>query len=350
MTEALFYEKQEADKVRCRLCPHNCIILPGKSGFCGVRKNIDGRLESLVYGKASSAAVDPIEKKPLFHFKPSTLVFSLGTLGCNMHCGHCQNWNISHVVLAESPKECKLFEIDVEKPTEYISPEKAVQLALQYDCEGIAWTYNEPTVWFEYTLDTAKLAKEKGLYTVYVTNGYINQEPLDMIGPFLDAYRVDVKAFSDETYKKLAKVPHIKPVLDSAVRAKQKWGMHVEIVTNIIPSINDDAAQLGGIASWIKDYLGEETPWHVTRFTPCLEYKGLMSTPQESLEKAYEIGKKAGLKHVYLGNMPMHSLENTYCPKCGALIIEREGFEVISYNIENGKCSYCCFGLSGFVF
>lgn len=350
MSQALFFEKEKNDKVRCRLCPHNCLIAPDKSGFCGVRKNTGGTLESLVYGKVSSAAVDPIEKKPLFHFKPASLVFSMGTLGCNMHCGHCQNWNISHVVLAESPKDCRIFEIGVEKPTEFISPERAVELAIEHDCEGIAWTYNEPTVWFEYTLDTAKLAKEKGLYTVYVTNGYINPDPLDMIGPYLDAYRVDVKAFSAEAYKKLAKVPDFKPVLESAVRAKRKWGMHVEIVTNIIPSLNDDPEQLKGIASWIFDELGPDTPWHVTRFTPCLEYKDLPQTPEETLEKAYEIGKNRGLKFVYLGNVPMHGFENTYCHQCGALIIERQGFDIMSYNIEHGKCAYCSSELPGFVF
>lgn len=350
MREALFYERSDKEKVRCLLCPHNCLIAPDRSGFCGVRKNVGGKLESLVYGKVSSAAVDPIEKKPLFHFKPSTLVFSLGTLGCNMHCGHCQNWQISHVVLAESPKESKLFEIDVEKPTEYVSPEKAVQLAIQHDCQGIAWTYNEPTVWFEYTLDTAKAAKASGLYTVYVTNGYINPEPLDAIGPYLDAYRVDVKAFTKDAYKKLSKVPDFRPVLDSAVRARKKWNMHVEIVTNIVPTVNDDDAQLKGIASWIAKDLGDDVPWHVTRFTPCLEYKHLEHTPESTLERAYDIGKNAGLKYVYLGNVPMHGNENSYCPKCGALIIERQGFDVVGNNIENGKCSYCSLELSGWVF
>jgi len=341
MSKALFYEKLDSGKVKCTLCPHFCVIPEGKVGFCGVRTNKDGELDSLVYGKVSAAAVDPIEKKPLFHFKPSSLVFSLGTLGCNMHCGHCQNWEISHVILAESFKEGKVYEIPKEKPTEYISPERAVEMAIQYDCEGIAWTYNEPTVWFEYTLDCARLAKEKGLYTVYVTNGYINPEPLDMIGPYLDAYRVDLKGFSNDFYKKVAKVPDFKPVLDSAVRAKKKWDMHVEIVTNIIPTMNDDDEQLNGISRWIKESLGENTPWHVTRFTPCLEYAKLNVTPEETLEKAYEIGKKNGLKHVYVGNVFGHQLENTYCPKCGNLIIEREGFDVVSFNIENGKCIYC---------
>lgn len=341
MKEGLFYEKLKEGIVKCTLCPHFCKIAKKKAGFCGVRVNTDGVLESLIYGKVSSMAADPIEKKPLFHFKPSTLVFSMGTLGCNMHCGHCQNWEISHMILAESPKQNKVYEIMQERPTQYVSPEQAVEMALQNDCEGIAWTYNEPTVWFEYTLDCARIAKEKGLYTVYVTNGYINPEPLDMIGPYLDAFRVDIKGFTDEFYRKVARVPDIKPVLESAIRAKQKWGMHIEIVTNVIPTLNDDDFQLKSIAKWIKENLGEKTPWHVTRFHPCLEYKDLPMTPEKTLEKAYEIGKAYGLKYVYLGNVPGHQLENSYCPNCGNKIIEREGFDVLSIDIEENKCVYC---------
>ncbi len=351
MKEALFYKKLEQnDKVQCFLCPHNCVISLDRAGFCGVRKNIGGKLYSLVYEKVSSAAVDPIEKKPLFHFKPATLVFSIGTLGCNMHCGHCQNWNISHVVLAESPKDAKLYQVSVENPTEYLSPEQAVELAIKYDCDSIAWTYNEPTIWFEYTLDTAKLAKAKGLRTIYVTNGYINLEPLDMIGPYLDAYRVDIKAFNKEAYKKLSKIPDFQPVLEAIIRAKTKWNMHIEVVTNIIPTLNDDETQLNGIAKWIKENLGENTPWHVTRFTPYLEFEKIMPTPIETLEKAYRIGIENGLNYVYLGNVPMHELENTYCPNCKALLIERQMYDVVTFNIEDGKCVYCSFPLSGFVF
>lgn len=350
MKEALFYKKLEDKKVKCELCPHYCTILPDKCGFCGVRKNIDGVLYSLIYSKVSSVAVDPIEKKPLFHFKPSSLVFSLGTLGCNMHCGHCQNWTISHVVLAESPKESKIYEVAVERPTEFLSPEKAVEMALEYDCQSIAWTYNEPTIWFEYTLDTAKLAKQNNLCTVYVTNGYINLEPLDEIGPYLDVFRVDIKAFTDETYKKLAKVKSFKPILDATLQAKNKWNMHIEVVTNVIPTLNDDSEQLTNIAKWIKENLGKNTPWHITRFTPYLEYKNLPATPIETLERAYEIGKDIGLNYVYLGNVFMHEYENTYCPNCGSMIIQREGFDVIGFNIEDGKCIYCSFPLPGFVF
>ncbi|MDI6731680.1 MAG: AmmeMemoRadiSam system radical SAM enzyme [Candidatus Margulisbacteria bacterium] len=291
--EALFYKQLEGDKVQCTLCPWNCHIAPDKVGFCGVRKNIGGKLYSLIYGHPSSVAVDPIEKKPLFHFHPGTKVFSMGTWGCNMRCGHCQNWQISRATadLANS---------------DYVSPEQAIGMAKEYDCQGIAWTYNEPTIWFEYTLDCAKLAKQAGLYTVYVTNGYISFEALDTIAPFLDAYRVDVKGFTEELYLKLTKVRDFKPVLAAAERALKKWKMHVEVVTNIIPTLNDDDVQLSGIAKWIAEKLGQDIPWHVTRFFPHLEYKHLPPTDIEVMEHAKQIGHAAGLKYVYVGNVPGH--------------------------------------------
>jgi pyruvate formate lyase activating enzyme len=332
MKEALFYKKLDGQKVQCMLCPHNCVIPPQNSGTCGARVNEAGILDSIVYGRVSSLAIDAIEKKPLFHFYPGSLVYSMGTLGCNMKCSHCQNWQISHVLASER---------SFTRATEYISPETAVENALKNDCEGLAFTYNEPTVWFEYTLDTAKLAKENGLYTVYVTNGYINPEPLDMIGPYLDAFRVDIKGFGDEFYKEIAKVPSIKPVLESAVRAKKKWNMHVEAVTNIIPGKNDDPVILRGIARWIKTELGKETPWHVTRFVPCLEFLDLKATPIETLEMAQEIGCQEGLDYVYTGNVPSHRGENTYCPGCGEMVIERGGFSLMSYQIKSGRCKYC---------
>ncbi len=342
MHEAMFYKKMPDGRVKCSLCPHNCTIPEGKTGFCGVRANTGGILESLVYGKVSSMAVDPIEKKPLFHFNPSSLVMSFGTLGCTMHCGHCQNWEISHVILAESFDKNKVYEISQPRATEFISPEKAVDLALANDCDGIAWTYNEPTVWFEYTLDTAKLAKASGLYTVYVTNGYINQEPLEMIAPYLDAFRVDIKGFNNEFYRKVAKIPDFKPILDATIIAKKNLNMHVEIVTNIIPGENDDEEQLRGIARWIKTHLGAETPWHVTRFHPHLEFSETQATPVETLEAAHDIGIEEGLQFVYLGNVPGHEYESTYCPKCSNLIIERQGYEVVNFDIDDdNKCNFC---------
>ncbi|MCX5748710.1 MAG: AmmeMemoRadiSam system radical SAM enzyme [Candidatus Saganbacteria bacterium] len=342
MKEALFYKKLKDGYIRCDLCPHFCVIPDGKAGFCGVRVNRNAVLESMVYNKVSSKAVDPIEKKPLYNFNPSTLVFSMGTLGCNMHCSHCQNWEISHVILAESFDGSKIYEVAKERSTEIITPEQSVELALKNDCDGIAWTYNEPTVWFEYTLDSAKLAKQKGLYTVYVTNGYINPEPLEMIAPYLDAFRVDVKAFNNDFYRDVAKVPDMKPILTSASLAKNKHKMHVEIVTNIIPGMNDDDAQLNGIASWISKELGPDTPWHVTRFFPYLEFSSVMPTPIETLEKARSIGLKEGLQYVYLGNVSNHEYDNTYCPKCHSVVIEREGYNIVSYEIDaENKCLNC---------
>ena len=336
MNEALFYKKLDGQKVQCLLCPHNCVILTQEAGFCGARINEEGVLKSLVYGQVSSLAIDPIEKKPLFNFYPGSLVYSMGTLGCNMRCSHCQNWQISHVIAADKTSS---------RVTEYVSPETAVENALKNDCEGIAFTYNEPTIWFEYTLDTAKLAKENGLYTVYVTNGYINPEPLDAIGPYLDAFRVDIKGFGDEFYREVAKVPSIAPVLESAVRAKKKWNMHVEAVTNIIPGKNDDPVMLRKIAHWIKDGLGKETPWHVTRFMPCLEFLDIQATPLETLEMAQEIGLQEGLEYVYLGNVASHPGESTYCPNCGEMIIERSGFNLMTYEIKSGKCRYCGYNI-----
>ena len=261
--------------------------------MCGVRENKKGKLYSLIYEKACSVAADPIEKKPLYHFHQGSRVLSLGTYGCNMRCGHCQNWQIAHTN---------------EGPTDEIPPEQLVSLAKKNKCDGVAWTYNEPTIWFEYALDGAKLVKEAGLYTVFVTNGYINQEPLDMIAPYIDAYRVDVKGFNNDLYFKLAKIKDFSPVLKAAEREKKKWQKHVEIVTLVIPTINDDEKQLNGIANWIAGSLGTDTVWHVTRFFPYLEFKHLPPTPVETLEKAQAIGTGAGLKHVYLGNVPNHPL------------------------------------------
>jgi pyruvate formate lyase activating enzyme len=340
LKEAMLYEKLPDNKVKCNLCPWRCRISVGKGGICGVRQNIDGKLYSLIYGKVSSVAADPIEKKPLFHFHPGTQVLSFGTYGCNMRCGHCQNWQISHVVMVKGIEPGKTYFVEREPMTEYISPERAISLAKETNSSGIAWTYNEPTIWFEYTYDTAKLAKEAGLYTAYVTNGYITPEALDTIGPYLDAYRLDIKGFTDEFYFKLAKIKDFKPVLEAGIRAKKEWGMHVEVITLVIPTMNDDDAQLKGIADWIVRNLGPETPWHVTRFVPYLEYSHLPPTPVKTLEKAQKIGFDAGLEFVYVGNVPGHAGENTYCPKCKKLLIERLGYQTEVKHVVDGKCEF----------
>lgn len=291
--EALFYQPLPEGKVQCDLCPWNCKISEGKVGVCGVRKNEDGKLYSLIYNQVSSVAIDPIEKKPLSHFHSGTKVFSVGTFGCNLLCGHCQNWQIAHV----KPEAGAVSSLKV------ITPEQLVQMALESGSAGIAWTYNEPTIWFEYCYDGARLAKPAGLYTVWVTNNYINQEPLDQIAPYLDAYRVDVKGFNSEAYFKLANIKDFQPILLAAERAKNKWHLHVEIVTLIIPTINDDDQQLQGIVEWIVAKLGPDTVWHINRFFPYLEFAHLEPTPMATLEKARKIGHNAGLKHVFIGNV-----------------------------------------------
>lgn len=330
MREAMLYEKLKGSAVRCNVCQWRCVIQPGKYGLCRVRRNADGVVQLLNYAEVSSMAVDPIEKKPLFHFHPKTLAFSLGGWGCNFHCRHCQNWQISCQVPWESRRESR-----------QIYPKAAASLARKQDCKGIAWTYNEPGIWLEYTLDSARLAKEQGLYTVYVTNGYSTTEALDSIGPYLDAWRVDVKGFSDEFYKRLARVQKWRGILEVAERAKKHWGMHVEVITNVIPTMNDDETQLRGIATWIRDGLGESTPWHVTRFHPQHELRGIPPTPVAALESAHAIGREIGLQFVYIGNVYDHDTENTYCPNCGKLVVLRTGYATDLAGVEGSRCRYC---------
>jgi len=329
--EGLLYEKLPGSRVRCNVCQWRCLINPGKYGVCRVRQNQDGVLQVLNYEQASSVAADPIEKKPLFHFFPGTVCYSMGSWGCNFHCRHCQNWTIS--CMAEPYRRGNGSHI--------ISPADAVKAAMAQGCDGISWTYNEPGIWFEYTLDSARLAKERGLYTVYVTNGYLTPEALDTIGPYLDAWRVDIKGFSDDLYRNLAGIPRWRGILDVAIRAQREWDMHVEVVTNVVPTMNDDDEQLGGIACWIRDSLGELTPWHVTRFYPQHDLTSVPPTPVKTLEKAHDIGQKAGLKFVYLGNVPGHGSENTVCYCCGKIVIERYGYQTELVGLNGSRCKFC---------
>jgi len=330
MHEAMLYEKLPGSRVQCHICQWHCTIGPGKSGVCRMYRNEGGILYNMNYGQASSIAADPIEKKPLFHFFPASLAFSIGGWGCNFHCQDCQNWEIS----CPETSEPWLGSREVQ-------PEAAIELAKRYQCRGIAWTYNEPSVWFEYTLDSARLAKENNLYTAYVTNGYLSPEALDAIGPYLDAWRVDIKGFSDSLYRNLARIRHWQGILEVARRAKDKWGMHIEVVTNIIPTMNDDDAQLEGIARWIKDELGELTPWHVTRFHPQHHMMNLPPTPVATLEHACSIGQKAGLKFIYTGNVPGHKSENTFCYNCGKLIVRRFGYQTEVVGLDGSSCKFC---------
>jgi pyruvate formate lyase activating enzyme len=325
--EAVLYEVLPGDRVRCHVCQWRCLLGPGKLGVCRMRVNRDGTVYVLNYAAVSSMAADHIEKKPLFHFFPGSYVFSLGTWGCNFHCRGCQNWQIS----------CG----DIPSGSQYLSPQREIELARQHGCRGVSWTYNEPAVWFEYTLDSARLARDNDLYTVYVTNGYLTPEALDAIGPWLDAWRVDIKGFSHGVYRELAGISNWRGILDVTRRARDKWNMHVEVVTNIVPSLSDDEEQLKGIAGWIRDNLGELTPWHVTRFHPLYEFSHLSATPVATLERAYAIGKEAGLKFVYLGNVPGHEHENTVCYSCGMTVVRRVGYDSEVVGLEGSRCKSC---------
>lgn len=337
MHKSLLFKPLEDKTLQCQVCQRRCKIAPEKKGFCKTRKNMHGELYSLIYGKVSSIRVSPIEIKPLFHFYPGSRWLSLGSLGCNFLCPGCQNWEISHA----DPEKGISF-------TEYISPEKAVQLAIGENCKGISWTYNEPTLSLEYTLDTAKMAKEQGLLTNYVTNGYITPEAMNLLGPSLDAYRVDLKGFSIHTYKRLANISDFKGILKIIKMAKEKWGMHIEIITNLTPGFNDSEEDLRNMARWIVDQLGPATPWHITRFVPHCKLSHLTYTPISKLEQARQIGMDNGLRYVYLGNVPGHPAENTYCPRCEKLLIERHNYQILKYNLKGNKCKYCNQQIAGY--
>lgn len=318
----------EGDSVRCGLCPHACLIKEGGTGVCGVRRNQAGVLIATTWGRVSSVAVDPIEKKPVFHYRPGSAVLSLGSVGCTMRCGHCQNWQISRAKTDDGVLSDLL-------------PEQVVGLALRHHCAGVAFTYNEPVIQAEYVRDCSRLAHEAGLFTVMVTNGYITQEGLDYLAGAIDVWRVDVKGMTDEAYRTLCRVPSVAPILAAAERAKRVHHMHVEVVTNVVPGINDDEAQLRALAAWIARDLGPETPWHITRFFPNLDFADKPPTPLPTLRLARDIGREAGLQHVYLGNIEEPGSEDTRCPGCGDLLVRRDGFAVIEELITDGRCPGC---------
>ena len=329
--EAPLYEKLANRRVRCYICQRYCKIADGKAGYCRTKVNANGTLYSTIWGVVSAANVDPIEMKPVFHYRPGTLVYSLGSYGCNFRCLFCQNWEIAYADGIASGGVCQ--------PN--MPPEEAVQLAIESGSQGMAWTYNEPAIWVDYALDCAKLAKKASFYTAYVTNGYATPEGLDLIGPYLDVYRVDIKSFSDDFYRKLIKVPRVQGILDVAKRAQEKWKIHVEAVTNVIPGWNDDEDNLRSIARWIRENLGDLTPWHVTRFFPYAQMAEVPPTPVETLERAVEIGRGEGLKFVYLGNVATKTGQNTYCPRDHKLAIQRTGYQTKVLAVtKEGKCQY----------
>jgi len=321
---ARYWTKLEDNKVRCELCPFRCVLKDGQVGVCRVRKNIGGKLYALNYGKVSSIAVDPIEKKPLFHFHPGSPVLSLSTVGCNMRCRHCQNWEISQV--------------GIEFPyLRDMSPEDVLEIARNY--EGIAWTYNEPVIWHEFTMDVSKMAKKEGLYTVYVTNGYINEEPLKEVLKYIDAFNVDVKAFSEDFYRRITG-GSLKPVLKT-VETAYRAGKHVEVTYLIIPTLNDSEKEIREFVSWVAG-LGTDIPVHFSRFFPMYKLTELPPTPVKKLHRAYEIAKEEGLEYVYLGNTWEPEYESTYCPNCGNLLIERVYYNTRIVGLtKDARCKKC---------
>jgi pyruvate formate lyase activating enzyme len=327
MHEAMLYTKIEDQKVSCHLCGRRCQIAEGKLGYCQVRKNKNGTLYSLVYGKACSANPDPIEKKPLWHFHPGSLVMSVATVGCNLNCMFCQNWQISH-------------ERDIIG--RQLSPTHIVDMALKTGCTGVSYTYTEPTIFFEYAYDTAKIAQERGLFNTFVTNGYMTPEAVETIAPYLDAATVDFKGNANPGfYKQFCNVPSVDPIFAS-LKAMKKAGIHIEITNLVVTEVGDDLQDSESLAQWIIEELGADTPFHLLRFYPHHKMSNLSPTPIKTLEAAMEASLRAGLKYVYLGNVPGHQGANTVCSNCGALIIERLGIQTTSVRLtREGHCPSC---------
>lgn len=328
MKEAMFYNRLEEGKVECYLCRHRCSISPSKRGICGVRENRDGRLYSLVYGRVISMNVDPIEKKPIFHLFPGSRSFSIATVGCNFRCLHCQNHEISQMPRDENGR----IEGNV------VEPSKIVSLAKQYNCKSISYTYTEPTIYFEYAYETAILAKKEGLKNIFVTNGYMSEESLRAIQPYLDATNVDLKSFQEKFYKDVCGA-RLKPVLEN-LKIMKEMGIWVEVTTLVIPTLNDSEEEFEKIAQFIVS-LGLDVPWHISAFYPTYKMRNPPRTPPSTLHKARDIGIKAGLRYVYCGNIPGEEGEDTICPKCKRAIIQRIGFRILKNDIVKGECIHC---------
>ena len=326
MRKALLFEKRSDGRVKCNLCAHRCVIPEGKMGVCNVRQNQGGALITLVYGKTISQHIDPIEKKPLYHFYPGSASYSIATPGCNFRCPWCQNWEI-----AQMPRNMGMIN---GYPA---SPEQIVSEAMKSSSRSIAYTYTEPTVFFEYTYDTARLANEAGIANVYVTNGYMTGEMLSLFHPYLDAANVDLKAFQDGTYKRYVGA-RLQPVLDTLV-AMKNLDIWVEVTTLVVPGINDDPAELRDMAQFIARELGPEVPWHLSRFFPQYKMGNIPPTPVEVLNKARSIGREEGLRYIYLGNV--FGASNTICHQCQNLLIRREGYWIEFVNLKGGVCARC---------
>ncbi len=324
--EASFYEKLENKIVRCLLCPRRCQLKEGERGVCQVRINKGGKLFTLTYGYPCAVHVDPVEKKPLFHVLPGTQVLSIAVAGCNLKCKFCQNWTISQT----TPEYTYNYNL---------APEDIVAAAKRHKCPSIAYTYTEPTSFYEYMLDIAKIARKEDVLNLFHSCGFINPEPLRKLCPYLDAGNVDLKGFSKDFYQKTCSA-ELQPILDTLKIFKEE-GVWIEITNLVIPTLNDDPEMIRGMCVWIKDNLGVDVPLHFSRFQPEYKIKNLPPTPVKTLEEAHKIAKEVGLKYVYIGNVPGHPAENTYCPECGKLLIERRGYVILQNNLKEGCCPSC---------
>ena len=331
--EAMLYKKLAGNEVSCHLCSHFCRIKENEFGFCGVRQNIDGILYSHVYGVSVANHVDPIEKKPLYHFLPSTLAYSIGTVGCNFHCGFCQFWQISQA--AEQSRDQQYWGLPM-------MPAKVVEQAVQSQCRSVAYTYTEPTIFFEYADDTSQLAREKGLRNVFVSNGFMTEKAIETIADRLDGANIDLKSWNDEYYRNTC-AGRLKPVLQS-IRRMKELGIWVEITTLLIPGENDTREELENIAGFIAE-VDVNMPWHISAFHPSFRFMDHRSTTEDMLEQAREIGRGAGLYFVYLGNVPAEN--DTVCPGCGRTVITRRGALVGKNDLQNGRCPGCTASLPG---
>lgn len=325
MKKAYLYESIGEKKVHCFLCAHHCKIAPSRFGFCGVRENVDGELYTWAYGSVIASHIDPVEKKPLYHFLPGTRTFSFATIGCNFHCGFCQNWQISQARIQDGSTGG--FDL---------SPEEIVALARRNHCPSISYTYTEPTIFFEYAIDTARLARDAGIANVFVTNGYMTGEALETIRPWLDAANVDLKSFRDEFYRRDCKA-HLQPVLDT-IRRMREMGIWTEVTTLVIPGENDSDKELGQIARFLAE-TSPDIPWHISRFTPQYQFTDREPTPLETLLRAREIGRNHGIRYIYLGNVGGYS--DTRCYNCNALLVERTSFGLDEIIVDDHSCPNC---------
>ena len=327
MTEAMFYEKLGDNRVKCTLCPHKCTINDGKTGICGVRKNIEGILYALTHSLTIAQNPDPIEKKPLFHFMPKTMSFSIAAVGCNFKCLHCQNYSISQL-------PCSTGNVAGDR----LPPYEVVQMAESMGCKSISYTYTEPTVFFEYAYDSSVIAAERGLKNVFVTNGYTSKEAVKQIAPYLNAANIDLKGFTNDFYLKICG-GKLKPVLDT-IELMFKLGIWIEITTLLIPGLNDSSDELNEIAKFIYG-IDKFIPWHLSGFYPTYKLTNILPTPYETIAKGIEIGLNSGLKYVYSGNFPGSDFETTFCHNCSRALIQRKGYTILSYNLVENKCRFC---------